>query len=112
MKKVKITINVHPDIKKEIKACVEAYGYKSESEFGAEALEFLLGYLHHKHNNSYIDRVMVQAVDATVEKHVDRINDALFKLAVSIEKKTLNERYNYGDDDELEMDAINNVKRR
>lgn len=111
MKKVKVTTNVLPQIKKEIKISAETYGYKSESEFCAEAIEFYLAYLHHKHNNSYIDRVMVQTVDATVEKHIDRVNDSLFKLAVSIEKEALN-RTGYYDDDDLERTAIRNVKMR
>ena len=112
MKKLKVTVNVDPKLKQAIKACADAFGYKSESEFCAEGLEFYVGYMLHENNKDYIDRVMVQAVDATVEKHADRISDALFKLAVGLEKQTLGERYNYDDGDELEMDAINNVKRR
>ncbi len=112
MKKVKVTINVDPKMKKQIKAYVASHDYKSESEFCAEAVEFYFGYLHHKHDKSYIDRVMVQTVDATVEKHADRISDSIFKLAVSLEKEDLRRTGYYEYDDDLEEEAIDNVKKR
>ena len=112
MKKLKVTVNVDPKLKKAIKACADAFGYKSESEFCAEGLEFYVGYMLHENNKDYIDRVMVQTVDATVEKHADRISDALFKLAVGLEKQVLRRTGYYQYDDDLEEEAIDNVKKR
>ncbi len=89
MKREKITFNVTPQIKTEIKNYVETLGYKSESAFCNEAIEEYLAKLHYNSIGDYINKVLVQAVDCTIERHADRISDMLFKLAVSIEKQNL-----------------------
>ena len=114
MKKEKMTFNVTPKIKNEIKNYVENLGYKSESAFCNEAINEYLAKLHYDNIGDYINKVLVQAVDATIEHHTDRLSDMLFKLAVSIEKQNLIVSQAYQDyyEDEIEEIAIENVKKR
>lgn len=112
MKKEKMTFNVTPEIKNEIKNYVENLGYKSESAFCNEAINEYLAKLHYNNIGDYINKVLVQAVDATIEHHTDRVSDMLFKLAVSIEKQNLIASNAYYDEENLEIAAIENVKMR
>ncbi len=63
MKREKMTFNVTPQIKTEIKNYVETLGYKSESAFCNEAIEEYLAKLHYNSIGDYINKVLVQAVD-------------------------------------------------
>lgn len=63
---------------------------------------------------THINRILVQAVDSTIEHHVDRVSDMLLKIAVSIEKQNF---INSGEYDEyyeeyIEELAIENVHKR
>ena len=114
MKREKMTFNVTPQIKTEIKNYVETLGYKSESAFCNEAIEEYLAKLHYNSISDYINKVLVQAVDCTIERHADRISDMLFKLAVSIEKQNLinTGEYRTWDQESIEELAIENVQKR
>ena len=88
-RKVKMTFNVPIKVQRQIKNYVEDLGYKSESAFCGEAIEEYLSKLQYDSIGTYINKLLVQAVDCTIEHHVDRVSDMLFKLAVSIEKQNL-----------------------
>ena len=83
-KKVKMTFNVTPEVKTAIRNYVETFDYKSESAFCNEAIEEYLAKLQTDSIGTYINKLLVQAVDCTIAGHTDRIVDMLFKLAVSI----------------------------
>lgn len=101
-KKVKMTFNVTPEVRRLIKNFVEELGYKSESAFCNEAIE------------EYLSKLLVQAVNCTIEHHVDRVSDMLFKLAVSVEKQNLIASGEYDDyyESYIEEVATENVQKR
>lgn len=114
MKKEKMTFNVTPEVRRTIKNYVEDFGYKSESAFCNEAINEYLAKLHYDSIGTYMNKLLVQAVDSTIAGHIDRIVDMLFKFAVSIEKQTLIQSGAYTNYymDEIEDMAIENVKKR
>ena len=113
-KKVKMTFNVTPEVQAAIKNYVKMLGYKSESSFCNEAIEEYLAKLQTDSIGTYINKLLVQAVDCTIERHSDRLVDMLFKLAVSIEKQNLIAGGEYNDcyESYIEEIAEENVKRR
>ena len=113
-KKVKMTFNVTPEVQAAIKNYVKTLGYKSESSFCNEAIEEYLAKLQTDSIGTYINKLLVQAVDCTIERHSDRLVDMLFKLAVSIEKQNLIAGGEYNDcyESYIEEVAEENVKRR
>ena len=113
-KKVKMTFNVTPEVQAAIKNYVKTLGYKSESSFCNEAIEEYLAKLQTNSIGTYINKLLVQAVDCTIERHSDRLVDMLFKLAVSIEKQSLIAGGEYDDyyESYIEKVAEENVKRR
>ena len=113
-KKVKMTFNVTPEVQAAIKNYVKTLGYKSESSFCNEAIEEYLAKLQTNSIGTYINKLLVQAVDCTIERHSDRLVDMLFKLAVSIEKQNLIAGGEYSDcyESYIEEVAEENVKRR
>ena len=112
-KKVKMTFNVTPEVQAAIKNYVKTLGYKSESSFCNEAIEEYLAKLQTDSIGTYIHKLLVQAVDCTIERHSDRLVDMLFKLAVSIEKQNLIAGGEYDDyyESYIEKVAEENVKR-
>ena len=113
-RKVKMTFNVPIEVQRQIKNYVEDLGYKSESAFCGEAIEEYLSKLQYDSIGTYINKLLVQAVDCTIEHHVDRVSDMLFKLAVSIEKQNILASGEYDDyyEEYIEEMAIENVKKR
>ena len=113
-KKVKMTFNVTPEVQAAIKNYVKTLGYKSESSFCNEAIEEYLAKLQTDSIGTYINKLLVQAVDCTIERHSDRLVDMLFKLAVSIEKQNLIAGGEYSNcyESYIEEVAEENVKRR
>ena len=113
-KKVKMTFNVTPEVQAAIKNYVKTLGYKSESSFCNEAIEEYLAKLQTDSIGTYITKLLVQAVDCTIERHSDRLVDMIFKLAVSIEKQNLIAGGEYDDyyESYIEKVAEENVKRR
>lgn len=113
-KKVKMTFNVTPEVQAAIKNYVKTLGYKSESSFCNEAIEEYLAKLQTDSIGTYINKLLVQAVDCTIERHSDRLVGMLFKLAVSIEKQNLIAGGEYDDcyESYIEEVAEENVKRR
>ena len=113
-KKVKMTFNVTPEVQAAIKNYVKTLGYKSESSFCNEAIEEYLAKLQTNSIGTYINKLLVQAVDCTIERHSDRLVDMLFKLAVSIEKQNLIAGGEYDDYYEIYIEKVaeENVKRR
>ena len=63
---------------------------------------------------TYMNKLLVQAVDCTIEHHVDRVSDMLFKLAVSVEKQNLIASGEYDDyyESYIEEVATENVQKR
>ena len=113
-KKVKMTFNITPEVQAAIKNYVKTLGYKSESSFCNEAIEEYLAKLQTDSIGTYINKLLIQAVDCTIERHSDRLVDMLFKLAVSIEKQNLIAGGEYDDcyESYIEEVAEENVKRR
>lgn len=113
-KKVKMTFNVTPEVQAAIKNYVKTLGYKSESSFCNEAIEEYLAKLQTNSIGTYINKLLVQAVDCTIERHSDRLVDMLFKLAVSIEKQNLIASGEYDDyyESYIEEVATENVQKR
>lgn len=113
-KKVKMTFNVTPEVQAAIKNYVKTLGYKSESSFCNEAIEEYLAKLQTDSIGTYINKLLVQAVDCTIERHSDRLVDMLFKLAVSIEKQNLIAGGEYDDyyESYVEKIATENVQKR
>ena len=94
MKREKMTFNVPPEVRTEIKNYVKLLGFKSESDLCNKAINDYLTKLHYEANSDNINKILVQAVDSTIGTHTDRVSDMLFKLAVSIEKHKQNGRRN------------------
>ena len=113
-KKVKMTFNVTPEVLAAIKNYVKTLGYKSESSFCNEAIEEYLAKLQTNSIGTYINKLLVQAVDCTIERHSDRLVDMLFKLAVSIEKQNLIAGGEYDEyyESYVEKIATENVQKR
>ena len=113
-KKVKMTFNVTPKVRRLIKIFVEELGYKSESAFCNEAIEEYLSKLQYDSIGTYMNKLLVQAVDCTIEHHVDRVSDMLFKLAVSVEKQNLIASGEYDDcyESYIEEVATEKVQKR
>ena len=113
-KKVKMTFNVPIGVQRQIKNYVEDLGYKSESAFCGEAIEEYLSKLQYDSIGTYMNKLLVQAVDSTIAIHIDRIVDMLYKLAVSIEKQNLIASGEYDDyyESYIEDVAEENVKKR
>ena len=113
-RKVKMTFNVPIEVQRQIKNYVEDLGYKSESAFCGEAIEEYLSKLQYESIGTYINKLLVQAVDSTIACHTDRIVDMLYKLAVSIEKQNLITSGEYDDyyESYIEELAEENVKKR
>ena len=114
MKREKMTFNVPPAVRTEIKNYVKLLGFKSESDLCNKAINEYLTKLHYEANSDNINKILVQAVDCTIEHHVDRVSDMLFKLAVSIEKQTMimSGAYTQYYMEDIEEMAIENVKKR
>lgn len=108
-KKIKMTFNVAPEVRRLIKNFVEELGYKSESAFCNEAIEEYLSKLQYDSIGTYMNKLLVQAVDCTIERHSDRLVDMLFKLAVSIEKQNLIASGEYDDYDTMVTDFYNYI---
>ena len=113
-KKVKMTFNVPQQVRRQIKKYVENLGYKSESAFCGEAIEEYLSKLQYDRIGTYMNKLLVQAVDCTIVGHIDRIVDMLYKLAVGIEKQNLIASGEYDDyyESYIEEFAEENVKKR
>ena len=113
-KKVKMTFNVPIEVQRQIKNYVEDLGYKSESAFCCEAIEEYLSKLQYDSIGTYMNKLLVQAVDCTIAGHADRMVDMLYKLAVSIEKQNLIASGEYDDcyEEYIEQIAIENVQKR
>ena len=78
-KKVKMTFNIDPKVRRQIKNLVEDLGYKSESAFCCEAIEEYLSKLQYDSIGTYMNKLFVQAVDCTIAGHTDKVSDMLFK---------------------------------
>ena len=113
-KKVKMTFNVTPQVRRQIKNLVEDLGYKSESAFCCEAIEEYLSKLQYDSIGTYMNKLLVQAVDCTIAGHINRIVDMLYKLSVSIEKQNLIASGEYDDyyESYIEEVAEENVQKR
>ena len=113
-KKVKMTFNVPIEVQRQIKNYVEDLGYKSESAFCGQAIEEYLSKLQYDSIGTYMNKLLVQAVDCTIAGHTDRVADMLFKFAVSIEKQNLIASGEYNDyyESYIEEVAEENVKKR
>ncbi len=113
-KKVKMTFNVPVKVQRQIKNYVEDLGYKSESAFCGEAIEEYLSKLQYDSIGTYMNKLLVQAVDSTIAGHTDRVVDMLFKFAVSVEKQTMiiSGAYTQYYMEDIEKMAIENVKKR
>ena len=113
-KKVKMTFNVTPQVRRLIKNYVEDLGYKSESAFCCEAIGEYLSKLQYDSIGTYMNKLFVQAVDSTIAGHTDKVSDMLFKFAVSIEKQTMimSGAYTEYYMEDIEEMAIENVKKR
>lgn len=113
-KKVKMTFNVTPQVRRQIKNLVEELGYKSESAFCCEAIEEYLTKLQYDSIGTYMNKLLVQAVGSTIAVHIDRIVDMFYKLAVSIEKQNLISTGEYDNyyESYIEEIAEENVKKR
>ena len=113
-KKVKMTFNIDPKVRRQIKNLVEDLGYKSESAFCCEAIEEYLSKLQYDSIGTYMNKLFVQAVDSTIAGHTDKVSDMLFKLAVSIEKQNFIASGEYDDyyEEYIEQVAIENVQKR
>ena len=113
-KKVKMTFNVTPQVRRLIKNLVKELGYKSESAFCGEAIEEYLSKLQYDSIGTYMNKLLVQAVDCTIAGHIDRIVDMLHKLSVSIEKQNLIASGEYDDyyESYIEELAEENVQKR
>ena len=113
-KKVKMTFNVPIEVQRQIKNYVEDLGYKSESAFCGEAIEEYLSKLQYDSIGTYMNKLLVQAVDSTIAGHTDRVVDMLFKFAVSIEKQNLISTGEYDDyyESYIEELAEENIKKR
>ena len=113
-RKVKMTFNVPVKVQRQIKNYVEDLGYKSESAFCYEAIEEYLSKLQYDSIGTYMNKLLVQAVDSTIAYHTDRIVDMLYKLAVSIEKQNLIASGEYDDyyESYIEELAEENVQKR
>lgn len=114
MKREKMTFNVPPAVRTEIKNYVKLLGFKSESDLCNKAVNEYLTKLHYEANSDNINKILVQAVDCTIECHTDRISDMLYKLAVSIEKQNLISSGEYDDyyESYIEEVAEKNMKKR
>ncbi len=114
MKREKMTFNVPPAVRTEIKNYVKLLGFKSESDLCNKAINEYLTKLHYEANSDNINKILVQAVDCTIEHHADRVSDMLFKLAVSIEKQNLIASGEYDEyyEEYIEEVAIENVQKR
>lgn len=114
MKREKMTFNVPPAVRTEIKNYVKLLGFKSESDLCNKAINEYLTKLHYEANSDNINKILVQAVDCTIEHHVDRVSDMFFKLAVSIEKQNLIASGEYDDyyESYIEEVATENVQKR
>ena len=113
-KKVKMTFNIDPKVRRQIKNLVEDLGYKSESAFCCEAIGEYLSKLQYDSIGTYMNKLLVQAVDCTIAGHTDKVSDMLFKFAVSIEKQTMimSGAYTEYYMEDIEEMAIENVKKR
>ena len=113
-KKVKMTFNIDPKVRRQIKNYVEDLGYKSESAFCCEAIGEYLSKLQYDSIGTYMNKLLVQAVDCTIAGRTDRVADMLFKFAVSIEKQTMimSGAYTEYYMEDIEEMAIENVKKR
>ena len=113
-RKVKMTFNVPIEVQRQIKNYVEDLGYKSESAFCGEAIEEYLSKLQYDSIGTYMNKLLVQAVDSTIACHTDRVVDMLYKLAVSIEKQNLITSGEYDDyyESYIEEFAKENVQKR
>ena len=113
-KKVKMTFNIDPKVRRQIKNYVEDLGYKSESAFCCEAIGEYLSKLQYDSIGTYMNKLLVQAVDSTIAGHTDRVADMLFKFAVSIEKQTMimSGAYTEYYMEDIEEMAIENVMKR
>ena len=82
--------------------------------YSKKALLFLLLFPRYEANSDNINKILVQAVDCTIEHHVERVSDMLYKLAVSIEKQNLIASGEYDDyyESYIEEVAIENVQKR
>ena len=109
-----MTFNVPVKVQRQIKNLVEDLGYKSESAFCCEAIEEYLSKLQYDSIGTYMNKLLVQAVDCTIAVHIDRMVDILYKLAVSIEKQNLITSGEYDDyyESYIEELAEENVKKR
>lgn len=114
MKREKMTFNVPPEVRTEIKNYVKLLGFKSESDLCNKAINDYLTKLHYEANSDNINKILVQAVDSTIGTHTDRVSDILFKLAVSIEKHSLIYSGEYDDyyEEYIEEVARENVQKR
>ena len=113
-RKVKMTFNVPVKVQRQIKNYVEDLGYKSESAFCGDAIEEYLSKLKYESIGTYMNKLLVQAVDCTIAGHTDRVAYMLFKFAVSIEKQTMimSGAYTEYYMEDIEEMAIGNVKKR
>ena len=113
-RKVKMTFNVPVKVQRQIKNYVEDLGYKSESALCCEAIEEYLSKLQYDSIGTYMNKLLVQAVDCTIAGHTDKVSDMLFKFAVSIEKQTMimSGAYTEYYMEDIEEMAIENVKKR
>ena len=111
---LKMTFNVPIEVQRQIKNYVEDLGYKSESAFCCEAIEEYLSKLQYDSIGTYMNKLLVQAVDCTIAGHTDKVSDMLFKFAVSIEKQTMimSGAYTEYYMEDIEEMAIENVKKR
>ena len=109
-----MTFNVPPAVGTEIKNYVKLLGCKSESDLCNKAINENLTKLHYEANSDNINKILVQAVGCTIEHHVDRVSDMLFKLAVSIEKQNLIASGEYDDyyEEYIEEIAAEKVMKR
>ena len=113
-RKVKMTFNVPIKVQRQIKNYVEDLGYKSESAFCYEAIEEYLSKLQYDSIGTYMNKLLVQAVDSTIAGHTDRVVDMLYKLSISIEKQNLIASGEYAEyyESYIEEVAEENVKKR
>ena len=81
-KKVKMTFNIDPKVRRQIKNLVEDLGYKSESAFCCEAIEEYLSKLQYDSIGTYMNKCIL-IIRRDVTELVSILKDSIFLLSSS-----------------------------
>ena len=80
--KIKFPLWIAPETKEIVAESFRQYNCKSMSEFIEKAILFYNGYLHARHAEYYLPRVLGSVLQGTLGQFGDRIGKLLFKQAV------------------------------